>query len=138
MTARVFLRCWLVLVVCGAFARGAEESLWAGISVEAPVIREGDRIKLWARLALVNDGTTLIRPDLTKSHLVINGTTKIPLRDAPRARALLPGISMQFGESIARVMSKPGTYKLFWEGEGFRSDEITVRILASPRTPINE
>ena len=114
----------------------AKPTLWASLSVNQPVFQEGDTDRLNLSFALVNDGAKLINPKVSRSKLVVNGKaladSDFLLGNGPRdARfeALSPGDHLLFGYALGKVFARPGSYRVCWEGEGFRSAEITFRVL---------
>ncbi|HKB38286.1 MAG TPA: sigma-70 family RNA polymerase sigma factor [Gemmataceae bacterium] len=113
-----------------------KKPLWAALSVNRPVFREGDTGTLQINFALVNEGDRVIDPKLPSSRIVVNGK---PLPDSGRIfgngprdarfEALPPGDSLQFSYALGKHFEKPAVYRVHWEGEGFRSAEIVFRVL---------
>jgi RNA polymerase sigma factor (sigma-70 family) len=112
------------------------KTLWAGLSVNQPIFREGDINLLQLTFTLVNDGDKVIDPKITSSKIVVNGNA-LPdsafifgngPRDA-RFAALPPGDYLLFGSGLGSRFKKPGVYRVYWEGNGFRSAEIVFRVL---------
>jgi hypothetical protein len=120
-------------------AKASEEAkpLWAGLSINQPVFREGGTELLQFTFSMVNDGDKVIDPKITASKIVVNGK---PLPDSAhifgngprddRFTALPPGDFLLFGAGLGSRFKKPGVYRVYWEGEGFRSPEVVFRVLA--------
>jgi RNA polymerase sigma factor (sigma-70 family) len=120
-------------------AKAAEEAkpLWAGLSINQPVFREGGTELLQLTFSMVNDGDKVIDPKIAASKLIVNGK---PLPDSAfifgngprddRFTALPPGDFLLFGYGLGSRFKKPGVYRVYWEGEGFRSPQVVFRILA--------
>jgi len=112
------------------------ESLWAALSVNHPVFKAGQTKDLRIEFTLVNDGEEVIDPKIPESRIVINskelGESELVvssvLKDA-RFKALSPGDSLQFSVALGDEFKEPGTYRVSWNGAGFQSAEIVVRIL---------
>src|SRR5262249_19948294 len=107
--------------------------LWASISVRWPLEREGGATKrITIYFALVKDGDKPVAPKVDSSRLFINGTEydgwskvieHVGVLDGKRVKrfdALPPGEELLFGEVLEDAFRQPGTYRVRWEGEGFR------------------
>jgi RNA polymerase sigma factor (sigma-70 family) len=113
------------------------KQLWAGMSINQPLFRVGkDTNLLQFNFALVNESDKVIDPRIPGyPRLVVNGkeldVSSIPgagLRDE-RFQALPPGDNLQFGMAAGRFFEKPGVYRVYWQGEGFRSNEVDFRVV---------
>jgi hypothetical protein len=116
--------------------------LWSSISVRWPLEREGEATKrITIYFALVNDSDKPVAPKVHSSRLFINGTEyegwskvieHVGVLDGKRVKrfdALPPGEELLFGEVLEDAFRQPGTYRVRWEGEGFRSPEIMFRVM---------
>jgi len=45
-----------------------------------------------------------------------------------RFKALPPGDNLQFDMGAGRFFDKPGVYRVYWQGEDFRSNEVVFRV----------
>ena len=115
--------------------------LWAAISVPQPIFYE-DRIEaLHVSFALVNDGGSIVDPKIGSSHLLINGIEpqdwSFVIGNGPRNEwfnALPPAQALQFGYQLGpRYFLKPGVYTVRWEGDNFKSAELTFRVVPGNR-----
>jgi hypothetical protein len=113
------------------------KQLWAGMSVNQPLFRVGnDTNLLQFNFALVNESDKVIDPRIPGyPRLVVNGK-ELDLSSIPgtgprdeRFKALPPGDNLQFGMGAGRFFEKPGVYRVYWQGEGFRSNEVVFRVL---------
>lgn len=118
-----------------------EPLLWAAITVPQPIFYQ-DRIEdLSMSFALVNDGGSTVDPKIGSSHLLINGVEPkdwfIVIGNGPRNEwfnALPPGQVLQFGYQLGpRYFQKPVVYTVRWEGENFKSPELTFRVVPRNR-----
>jgi hypothetical protein len=116
--------------------------LWAAISVPQPIFEEGaDTERLAVDFGIVNDGPSTVDPNVESSHLLINGVEpqdwSFIIHNGIRGSsfyALPPGQSLQFGYLLGpRYFQKPGIYKVRWEGENFKSAELTFRVVPRQR-----
>jgi RNA polymerase sigma factor (sigma-70 family) len=119
--------------------------LWATITVRWPIERQGEATKrISVYFALVNDGDKPVVPKtkIKSSKLLINGKVYenwpniVSDVDAPggsrrlkRFDSLRPEEGLLFGYIFEDAFSKPGIYRVQWEGEGFRSPEIMFRVM---------
>jgi len=115
--------------------------LWAAISVPQPIFYQ-DRIEdLQVSFALVNDGGSIVDPKIGSSHLLINGVEpkdwSFVIGNGPRNEwfnALPPAQVLQFGYQLGpRYFLKPGVYTVRWEGDNFKSAELTFRVVPGNR-----
>jgi hypothetical protein len=111
-------------------------SLWAGLSVNHPIFRAGQTKDLRFEFSLVNDGDKIVDPKIPDSQIVINGKELTDsamilsgVQKGAGFRALPPGESLQFDCPLGDQFKEPGTYRVSWEGSGFQSAEIVLRIL---------
>jgi hypothetical protein len=143
------------LLVLGALAVGGEpaqekgkaapagegaavgKKLWAAISVNQPLFREGhDTNLLQINFALLNEGDRVVDPKIPGyPRLIVNGK-ELDLSSVPgvgprdeRFKALPPGDFLLFGYALGAHFDRAGVYKVYWQGEGFRSPEIVFRVL---------
>jgi hypothetical protein len=115
--------------------------LWAAITVPQPIFYESSLEDLSMSFAVVNDGVSTIDPNIESSHLLINGVEPkdwfIVIGNGPRNEwfsALLPGQVLQFGYHLGpRYFQKPGVYTVRWQGENFKSPELTFRVVPRNR-----
>jgi RNA polymerase sigma factor (sigma-70 family) len=119
--------------------------LWAGLSVNQPVFREGDTGALQLTFTLVNDGHEVADPKLAAAQIVVNGKA-LPdsgriLSNGPRDgrfTALPPGDHLLFGYALGNYFEKPGVYRVHWQGEGFRSEAVVFRVLPKEQARAKE
>ncbi len=86
---------------------------------------------------VVNDGQVAANPRVESSHLFINGVEPDDWRNViinglrtPDFISLAPGNILSFGYELGpRYFSSPGIYSVRWEGENFKSAEITFRVM---------
>ena len=110
--------------------------MWAAISVPQPIIEEGGDVEhLPINFGVVNDGHATVDPNVESSHLFINGVEppdwSFVIHNGIRGSsfyALPPGQALEFGYLLGpRYFQKPGAYTVRWEGENFKSPELTFR-----------
>jgi hypothetical protein len=65
--------------------------------------------------------------EVTESRLILGTGPK----DATWG-ALPPGDNLHFDRALGSLFNEPGIYRVSWQGEGFQSPEITLRILPAP------
>jgi RNA polymerase sigma factor (sigma-70 family) len=115
----------------------AVKKLWAGMSVNQPLFRVGkDTNLLQFSFALVNEGETVIDPRISGyPRLIVNGK-ELDLSSIPgfgprneRFKALPAGDNLQFGLAAGQHFDRPGVYRVYWQGEGFRSNEVVFRVM---------
>jgi RNA polymerase sigma factor (sigma-70 family) len=113
------------------------KKLWAGMSVNQPLFRAGhDTNLLQFNFALVNEGDKVVDPKIPGyPRLIVNGK-ELDLSSIPgvgprdeRFKALPPDDNLQFGMGAGRWFDKPGVYTVYWQGDGFRSNEVTFRVM---------
>ncbi len=127
----------------GAITRPAanDRKIWASLSVNHAVFLEDELKGLLLEFSLVNDGNALVDPGISRSRLVINGReladkNLVLGKDPPDPRfgSLTAGGRLRFVRELGDLFRSPGTYRLSWRGEGFRSSDVTIRVLpAKPR-----
>jgi hypothetical protein len=129
----------------------SKRKLWSAISVRWPLEREGEATKrITIYFALVNDGDKPVAPKVDSSRLFINGTEYegwskvvehvgvVNGKRVKRFDALPPGEELLFGEVLDDAFRQPGTYRVRWEGEGFRSPEIMFRVMPKKEGEVEE
>lgn len=137
-------------VVVGAFAAAVSlfaqpapraqpgpAGLWASLSFSQPLFQEGRTEHLMLSFAAVNDGTSTIDPEIRESRVFINyvewtgwrWTSMNGPRDADTVHGVRPGGFLMCTCALGELFSKPGTYTLRWEGELFRPQNTTLRVL---------
>jgi hypothetical protein len=113
------------------------KKFWAGMSVNQPLFRAGhDTNLLQFHFALVNESDKVIDPKIPGyPRLIVNGK-ELDLSSIPgtgprdeRFKALPPGDNLQFGMGAGRHFDKPGVYRVYWQGEEFRSNEVVFRVM---------
>lgn len=111
-------------------------NLWAAVAINDPLFQEGRTEKLMIYFALVNDGDSVVDPEIESSKLIINGTelndSGLIFGNGPRDarwKALPPGKSLLFGYAMKSYFQKPGTYAVSWKGSDFETTPIVFRIL---------
>jgi hypothetical protein len=111
-------------------------SLWAGLSVNHPIFKAGRTKDLRIEFTLVNDSDKVIDPKIPESRIVINGKELsdpgLILGSAQlgaRFKALSPGESLQFDCPLGDQFKEPAIYQVSWNGAGFQSPVIVLRIL---------
>ena len=121
----------------GALEPQTERGLWAALAVNHAVFRSGETRDLMIEFTLINDGDTVLDPQIGKSRIIINGKelsdSGLVLGNGPRDaafKALPPGASLQFGYALGKHVEEPGVYRVSWRGEDFRSPEVVFRVLA--------
>src|ERR1035441_9439450 len=110
--------------------------VWAAISVQNPVFPKNRAYDLAITFAIVNDGRTPVNPGLGSSRLFING---VELHDwhmivtngpcTSFCEALPPGRTLLFSKGLGTYFQKPGVYTVRWEGQNFRTFDLTLRVL---------
>jgi hypothetical protein len=111
--------------------------LWAAMSVNQPVFREGhDTNLLQFSFTLVNDGDKSADPKLPGyPRLIVNGK-ELDMSNVPgngprdkRFESLPAGDYLLFGLAMGSHFDKPGIYRVVWKGDGYESPEIVFRVL---------
>lgn len=117
-----------------------QAAVWAGISVQQPIFAEGGTDALLMKFGVFNDGTSAINPNVESSHLLINGvepedwpTVRINGLRTPQFLSLPPGEWLDFGISLGRYFRRPGVYRVRWEGDNFKTAELTFRVVPGHR-----
>ena len=116
--------------------KAEQVKLWAAISVQNPVFPKSRAYDLAITFAVVNDGRTPVNPGLGSSRLFING---VELHDwhmiaingpcTTFCEALPPGRTLLFSKGLGNYFKKPGVYTVRWEGQNFRTLDLTSRVL---------
>jgi hypothetical protein len=114
--------------------------LWAGLAVNHSVVQRGATNELIVEFTLVNDAERPLDPKITDSRIIIDGVVAgdsgLIFGNGPPARRepLAPGGHLQFTCALGRYVPAPGVHQLVWEGAGFRSPKLTIRVLPE-KTP---
>jgi multidrug efflux pump subunit AcrA (membrane-fusion protein) len=120
----------------GAGDRAAKE-LWAGMSINQPLFRAGeDTNSLQFSFALVNGGDKVLDPRIPGYPRLVVNDKELDLSSIPgvgprdeRFKALPPGDNLRFGMAAGQFFDRPGVYRVYWQGEGFRSNEVVFRVM---------
>jgi hypothetical protein len=120
----------------GSQPQDRQGNLWAAVSVNHSVFKQGQKNDLKVEFTLVNDGAKVIDPKIAESRLVINGKElagsgpilSSGLKDA-QINTLSPGGNLQFGIALGDHFKEPGTYRVAWKGAEFQTPEIVLRVL---------
>lgn len=115
----------------------APATLWSAITVAQPVFQAKEAATLQLYFSVVNDGDTVVNPNVEASRLFINGAEprdwNILIGNGTRSldfNALPPGRTLTFTYQLgSRYFAAPGIYTVRWEGPNFRSPEITFRVM---------
>jgi len=119
-----------------------QSTLWAAISVPQPIFVEGYEAEhLQIYFAVYNDSESAIAPNVESSHLFVNGVEpedwSYVIGNGIRNElfsSLPPGQTLQFTYLLGpRYFLKPGLYTLRWEGENFKSPDLTFRVVPRSR-----
>jgi|SRR5579862_4436566 len=119
-----------------------QSSLWAAISVPQPVFEAGGETeRLQISFGVYNDGASAVGPNVESSHLFINGVEaqdwQIVISSGLRNElfsSLPPGETLQFTYLLGlKYFQKPGIYTVRWEGENFKSPDLTFRVVPRNR-----
>jgi hypothetical protein len=115
---------------------GTERGLWAALTVNHAVFRQGQTKDLNIEFTLVNDGDMVLDPEIAGSRIIINEKelpdSALILGNGPRDvrfDALPPGEHLQFGYPLGSYFEQPGTYRVSWRGTSFRSPVLVFRVL---------
>ena len=138
----------IVIDTTSGFAQGQQKGqgqktkptskLWAAITVPQPIYLEGYETKhLEIYFAVYNDGDLAVGPQVESSHLFINGVEpenwSYVIGNGIRNdlfRSLPSGEILQFNYLLGPAyFVKPGIYTVRWEGENFKSPELTIRVV---------
>jgi hypothetical protein len=121
----------------GTEAEDQQGNLWAAVSVNRALFRQGETKDLRIVLTLVNDGDQVIDPKIAESRIMINGKELADsgsiFGNAPkdsRFTALPPGDQLEFSFAPGEKLSEPGIHLVSWKGADFQSPEVVVRIIA--------
>jgi hypothetical protein len=114
--------------------------VWAGIAVQQPIFAEGGVDTLLVKFGVFNGGTSTINPSVETSHLLINGVEPEDWRNViinglrtPQFNSLPPGEWLDFGMALGRYFRRPGVYRVRWEGDNFKTAELTFRVVPGHR-----
>jgi hypothetical protein len=117
----------------------AAKLLWAGLSANRPVFLEGETGELQMNFTLVSDADKVIDPKIPSSRIVINdkalADSGFILGNGIRTKDfnnLAPGKYLLFSYAMGKYCDRPGVYRVYWEGEHFRSAEVVFRVLPKP------
>ncbi len=86
---------------------------------------------------MVNDGDTAVNPGIGSSHFLINGVEPkdwgFVISNGPTTPFLVslpPGRSILFSYAVGdRYFGKAGIYTVRWEGQHFRTRDLTFRVV---------
>lgn len=116
-------------------------ALWAALAVQEPIVTESGAEDLQVYFAIVNDGTSTVDPRIESSRLLINGVEpkdwSFVIGNGLRNslwHSLPPGEVLRFSYVLGRYFVKPGVYTVRWEGDDFRSPELTFRVVMANRS----
>ena len=114
--------------------------VWASLSVNPPSLREGEPTELQLWFTLVNESHERLDPRIFESRIMVDGKE---LADSARLmgrtprtsrfQALRPGEGIHFIVPLGHGFEEPGVYRVVWEGTGFRSPEVVIRV--RPKRP---
>lgn len=112
--------------------------VWAALSVSSSLIRQGEPIpELQLRFTLVNQSSQRIAPRIFESRIKVDGKELAEptqhLGQTPRTarfKALAPGEGVYFSLplSLGEDFEEPGEHRVVWEGSGFQSPELLIRV----------
>lgn len=116
--------------------------VWAMLSVSQPIVRQGETTGLKVEFNLVNETNEGFDPRIPESRIVVNDreladSGRIMGRTPRTARSqrLLPGEALHFVGALGHHFQEVGAYRVVWEGPGFRSPEVVIRV--HPRRPVD-
>jgi hypothetical protein len=117
-----------------------QTAVWAGITVQQPIFAEDGIDALQIKFGVFNGETSTINPKVESSHLFINGvepedwsTLRINGLRTPQFFSLQPGEWLDFGMALGRYFRHPGVYRVRWEGDNFKTPELTFRVVPGHR-----
>ena len=109
--------------------------LRATLGVNQQTFVEGETGTLQLSFILINDSGKVIDPKVPASKIIVNGKalpdSAFILGNGPRPtnfNAMQPGERVEFGAGLGRYFRQAGVYRVSWEGENFRSAEITFNV----------
>lgn len=116
---------------------GSKPKLWLALGVARPVFSVAEIATLQVSFAVVNDGDSVVDPEIGSSHLFINGVEpkdwNIVINNGLRSSdftALPPGRLLSFGYQLgSRYFAKPGIYTVRWQVRNFRSADLIFRVM---------
>ena len=138
----------LVAMLSGVCAQAQHETqqqtkkiaLWAAITVQHPIFSEGSTDALQINFGVYNDGPSTVNPEIDSSHLLINGVEPKDWRNVvinglrtPQFDSLPPGELLAFGKVLGMYFRRPGVYRVRWEGDNFKTAELTFRVVPGHR-----
>ncbi len=117
-------------------AASGNSPLWSALSINHTVFRPEVLNSLTIEFTLVNDGTTPVDPKIPRSRIIVNGqelaeSSRLLGSESrvARLRSLPPGDSLRFALPLGDRFRTPGTYRVSWRGEDFRSPDLWFRVL---------
>ena len=142
----ILLCCSLVVVLRWVISSKLEppelvtNGLWAVLTVNHPVVREGETKDLLIELTLVNDSMKTLDPKIADSRIIINGKdltdSSFPVSNGLRENrftAMSPGDYLRFKYALGKYCEKPGIYRVSWRGMHFVSHGVVFRVLHDPK-----
>jgi hypothetical protein len=148
----MFRRAGIAVMIAGfAMAQGGneaqaqkakQEKLWAAITVPQPIFEEGSETeRLQIFFGVYNDGHTAVSPKVESSHLYINGVEpqdwSFVIGNGIRNElfsSLPPRQTLQFTYLLGPTyFLTPGIYTVRWEGDNFKSPDLTFRVIPRNR-----
>src|SRR5262249_582098 len=94
-------------------------SVWAGLSVNHPIVRASQTKEVRIEVTVVNDSDSVIDPKIAESRIVINGKEAgdsgmilSSVQKGTRFDALPPGASVQFDCSMGDQFKEPAIYRV--------------------------
>lgn len=121
-----------------ADAQQTEATLWAGLSINRPLFREGRTQDLQFYFVVVNDGREVVNPKIEDTRIIVNGAeleegTGMPIfRNGLRPsniNVLQPGDSIEIMPVLGTYFDKPGAYEVSFKGADFETPPIVFRVL---------
>jgi hypothetical protein len=116
------------------------EELRAAVQVSQSEFLEGVNLALQITFSLHNDSAKVINPKVRYSKIIVNGkalpdSAKIFGSGPPTDKfdALQPGDELRFGYAMGKYFSKPGIYRVSWEGDGYASPAIVIWVQPNKR-----
>jgi hypothetical protein len=120
---------------------GSGGHVWAALSVNHPIVRQGEAANLEVEFDLVNETNQGIDPRIPESRIVVNGKelaeSGLIMGRTPRTsrfQRLLPGEDLHFVGTFRHEFEEPGTYQVVWEGAGFLAPGVVIRVLPRRRS----
>lgn len=120
-------------------ARAQQEpsTLWAGLSINRSLFREGQTEDLQFYFAVVNDGHMIVDPKIEDTRIIVNGAelkeAGMPVfRNGLRPmnfNALKPGDAIEIMPVLGTYFGKSGTYQVSFKGADFETPPVVFRVL---------